>query len=737
MYLSTDVLDIEHPKAQEQVAILICEVGSGFKKSLLSGAMIAVLAGAIGIMVTQAAWAKNLPMGHPSLILTLRAGDDSRFDFFVVDDESIKTLDDEIANKVYNIIETIVLPEIKKQFDEKKEVFLSGYIEYISANYRVDESRLEILIAKQPEEYGCDTEGCHVRIVDVDVSPKLELSQIRQVGMFVAVYETPDRQLVDRIQLKTLDEARILLSEASAVLEEKKNELMADKIPIESFYLRQYEDISRVTILFSPFEPGGPAKEPIDVVDASNTYYKRVPPSTTDPENQFKIRPSDSVTSTAWSSNIHATICPNPVTDPARQQEYDPETGALMDPGSDVEITYYAISPDGTGRSIDTSLYSSTDFCSEAPGTYLAPDVEGNWTIYGIARWVSQGVIVEIESNEVNVLAKPALYRTSSSEVIVPSGPVQMLYDWSRDGKSILGAYYENYTTVLVLMNPESKETRPISLPEQFQGIGYAWFSPSNKEILILANRESDYHMQLFRYNLQDSRLVQLTNDTADHAINSAAWIDSNNIVYSEVSYGQDGSTAAYTIWLAGTDGGKIRKLHERPADQSDGLEITDASRDGKQVLVKISKTAGFPNVISNLTLFSLDTGQFRTLIHPEDTGQARLSPSGDLVLYTQPGGYKTPGGPIVIASVDGTFRERLDTGEIGPADLPVNFVISPNGRSIIALVEAWGGGAYITRTELAHVVPEFGSLVVVIAGAIGVVSSILATRYTFQLRNK
>ncbi len=250
-------------------------VPSGYKRSLLAATAIVMLIATVGSSIMQSVWAKNLPMGHPSLILQLRAGDDPRFDFFVVDEESVELLNGEIANKVYGIIETIVLLEIEKQFNEKKEVYLNGYVEYISASYKVDDSRLEILIAKQPEEYGCNTEGCAVRVVEVDVPDELKLSQVREVSMFIAVYETPDNQLVDRILTKALSEARILLSEASAVLEEKKEELLADKTPIERFFLRQYEDISRVTIFFSPFEPGSAAKEPIDIVDTSNTYYKR------------------------------------------------------------------------------------------------------------------------------------------------------------------------------------------------------------------------------------------------------------------------------------------------------------------------------------------------------------------------------------------------------------------------------------------------------------------------------
>ena len=250
-------------------------MSSPHERWLYAAAAIAIVVAIVSSSMLPAAWAKNLPMGHPSLSLSLSAGKDLRFDYFILSEESLEELRDDMTNKLYAIIETIVLPEIQKQFDEKKDVYTNGYVEYISVNYDVDDARLEILIAKQPEEYGCDTEGCHVRIVDANVPGELRLSQIHRVGMFVAVYETPDRQLIDRLYTKALSEAKILLSETSDALKEKKDQFLTDNTPIERFFLRQYEDISRVTIFFTPFKPGDPAGEPVDIVDTSNTYYKR------------------------------------------------------------------------------------------------------------------------------------------------------------------------------------------------------------------------------------------------------------------------------------------------------------------------------------------------------------------------------------------------------------------------------------------------------------------------------
>ena len=245
-----------------------------YPRSLLAAALVLLAFVIDSYALTQSVWGKDVPMGHPSLSISLRAGPDSRFDFFLADENSIEKLRDEMT-KLYATIDTIVLPEIKKQFDEKKGIYYDGYIEYVSISYDTKESNLVIFISKQPGEYGCSTEGCALEKIDVVVPPELELSEIRQVGMFIGVYDTASEPLVERIQTKTSAEARILLTEASDVLKENKDKLLADGTPIESFFLRQYEDISRTTVMFSPFEPGGPAKQPIDVVDASNTYYKK------------------------------------------------------------------------------------------------------------------------------------------------------------------------------------------------------------------------------------------------------------------------------------------------------------------------------------------------------------------------------------------------------------------------------------------------------------------------------
>jgi len=220
-------------------------------------------------------------MGHPSLVAGLSPGPDPRFDFVVVDgEETIDTLGADIDARLYAIFDTIVLPEIRKSFDERRGVLSDSYVEDVSGSYEQNDSRLDILISKVPPEYGCSTESCAHRTVAVDLPPELELSHIRQVLFSIAVYENMGSgaeydQLVDRIIAKASGEARVLFSEAANVLEDNKQELLEDGTAIERLLLRQYEDISRISVLFLQSEPGVSDKKPLDVVITSNSYYER------------------------------------------------------------------------------------------------------------------------------------------------------------------------------------------------------------------------------------------------------------------------------------------------------------------------------------------------------------------------------------------------------------------------------------------------------------------------------
>jgi hypothetical protein len=228
-------------------------------------------------------FAKRVPMGHPSLFVTLYAGSDPRFDFVIVEDaNTIGTLKTDIDTRLYTIFDMIVLPEIRKEFAARAGIYSDNYVESIRAYLDMQESRLDILIEKVSGDYGCSDEGCAQRKVSVNIPAELRLSHFNNIGFAIAVYEWMEsggayEQLVERILMKALKEAKFLFSEGANVLENNRELLLEDDTIIEHILLRQYEDISRVSVLFLPSEIGvaSSAKKPIDAVITSNSYYER------------------------------------------------------------------------------------------------------------------------------------------------------------------------------------------------------------------------------------------------------------------------------------------------------------------------------------------------------------------------------------------------------------------------------------------------------------------------------
>jgi hypothetical protein len=253
-------------------------------KSHLPLFMLLVLAIFLIIPFTeQTAIAKRVPMGHPSLSVNLVEGPDPRFDFIIIEDEkTIESLKNDVDARLYGIFDMIILPEIRKTFDERRDIYSDNYVEGIWGQYDLNESKLSILIGKVPEEYGCNTDYCAHRIVTVDALANLKPANFRQVGFSIAVYESMERggayeQMVERILIKATTEAKVLFSEGASVLEDNKNTLLEEGTIVEQLLLRQYEDISRISVLFLPSELGvaSTAKKPLDVVITSNSYYER------------------------------------------------------------------------------------------------------------------------------------------------------------------------------------------------------------------------------------------------------------------------------------------------------------------------------------------------------------------------------------------------------------------------------------------------------------------------------
>jgi hypothetical protein len=243
--------------------------------------LLAVLAGSF---LPEPALAKRVAMGLPSLSVTLHAGYDEIWSDVIIEDErAVETLKANVG-KVNAIFDTIILPEIRKEFDERRDIYTGSYVETIGGNYDLKGSRLVILINKVPPDYGCSAESCAHRTVTIGVPAELELSYIRQMGFGIAVTENMGGggeydMFVDRVLAKASNEAKTLFSEASNVLQDNRERLLEDDTAVEILLLRQYEDISRISVLFASLDPEASCadycKKPLDVVVTSNSYYEQ------------------------------------------------------------------------------------------------------------------------------------------------------------------------------------------------------------------------------------------------------------------------------------------------------------------------------------------------------------------------------------------------------------------------------------------------------------------------------
>jgi hypothetical protein len=424
--------------------------------------------------------------------------------------------------------------------------------------------------------------------------------------------------------------------------------------------------------------------------------------------------------------NIRGRICPGPTSDvEERDPVSDPESGRITDPGSSIVVSVYLIAPNGTQVLLEESEVEDGSFlCSYGASAGFFPDAAGNFTFYGVAKWSQNDSINKVRSNNVSILVKPAIYQTSGSEVLAENVQIDRLMDLSPDGESILAldivvdspdVSFSMDLLLFRLIDPDSFET--IVLPFDTKTLQFARFSPSGDKILIVGEPYGQDRNQVISYNLADGNVTVVAASMQDSDINSAVWVKGqkgDEIAYGEKILDADGSAVGYRIWLL--QGTEAKVLYETEFEGDDNIVINDSDQDGKRLLVVKTRAYGFPHLDRNLTTFDIETGEFTTISqYIED--YPRFSPAGDLVIFDDGPEYRAPGGPIRIVSVDGAFMENINTGEPELGYDPYSFVVSPDGRYIVTLMNA-----KLIRTELIHAVPEFGNISLMIA-AVGAVS--------------
>ncbi|HVX02860.1 MAG TPA: hypothetical protein VHA09_06870 [Nitrososphaera sp.] len=494
--------------------------------------------------------------------------------------------------------------------------------------------------------------------------------------------------------------------------------------------------------------------------------------STSNGMNVFYIWSDPSQISRASSSRISGDLCLSLHANFTREPTFDPNTGKLINMGSYVAITYYAVSPTGkimTLEENDLLPRHLDNYCYgvDTPSAYLQhPGMEGNWTVYATAQWIAVSnpsssqhgqneTLQDIHSNNATIFVKPALYSGGESTILLrvdggDNGYHSLnLLDWSLDGKRILVSYSNNSAAgqeeaMIALMSPDGTQIRNLGLAEHFKYIIDAEFAPSdNNEILItgVTNNKIDnssYATSFYKYDLQNGQLIQLPNIIGG---SSAVWVKDttdahggkDKIVFGkEIRENQTQTPLdAYEIWLSDSDGSIVKRLYQDASPKNvTSFRIEDSNIDGSKILLTIYKQTGFPIIVNDLGVFDMRSQKMNVMRQSDSIQSPMFSPSGDLIIYDIAGGYKTPGGPMKITTLDGNYEEDLLVGNRNITKdyaFPVNQVASPDGKCIVAVLSIWGSGNQIlTKTSLIHPIPEFATpslaafiVAVAIAGSI------------------
>ena len=447
----------------------------------------------------------------------------------------------------------------------------------------------------------------------------------------------------------------------------------------------------------------------------------------------LSIWPAQSEISENWNTDIRTRICPNP--------ELIPITGPAGSEPSTVNVTHFATNSDGVVTASRTEYFGGdSDFCNGNVGFGYEPEGPGEWTMRANATWTApDGIVHQVQGKEVRLLVKPALYTVTNSEVLLEYDTDYYqslrLLDWNSAGGAILLTYdaghqnnmtrdtettggYESQVSLGVL-DPNETTINRVALPVNFTYIFDARYSPSDSNVIFISGSIGDLVLEsgLFIYSFEQGTLSRVGPYT-----DNLAWIpdvtgdgQDDFVVGITNSTFEDGEITANNVevWITDSNANPIEKLYGDTLGSKSGLQLHDVTKDGKKILMTSSLYLGGPITAYNLTVFDVENRRFETKLPFGSGDGARFNPTGDLIVYPIGLGHRSPGGPLIVTTLDGSYVERLSGGERpGTYDSPDTFVISPDGTTIIAGVTQWGyGNIYVTKNQLAHPMPEFGPL--------------------------
>lgn len=441
-----------------------------------------------------------------------------------------------------------------------------------------------------------------------------------------------------------------------------------------------------------------------------------------DQKYDFQIWPFQSAVTRGSNVSIMAQLCPIPDTDQGLESIVDKKTGLIVSPVPEVLVNYYFTAPNGTQIIRQDHVGNAECYNSQA-SVNLFSNTTGTWSVYAVAKWIENNSTHSVQSNSTSFVIKEPLtssfeakkifdLKTANQTHIPMSDINQNKYgysygqlDWSHDGKIILFTIGVNETVQFWTLDPGTKEFQAYDLPHNIQSVSNPRISPSGNSIIFIGSHKIDTNNSipdLFRYDIKDQKLVQITNDTAYDEVLSAIWTPDGNIIYSKSHTLKFIDNSSPTeLWLADNKGDKIKKIYEEPRL----FQIFDQSIDGKIL-------------ISDKRVLDMDTLKTTVIenLQSDSLWGARFTPGQSLFIYSPSGGYGI-GGYIYLQSTNG-YNQILYYSKDPTPSSPV---MSPDGR-FVAFVSNYGSsdsikGIYLL--ELAKPVPEFPLAEIVLLASI------------------
>lgn len=296
------------------------------------------------------------------------------------------------------------------------------------------------------------------------------------------------------------------------------------------------------------------------------------------------------------------------------------------------------------------------------------------------------------------------------------------LYDWNYQSGKVLftsgkfiGIMDANATDIHVISLPSNMYDDDIDSHSTTSPVSRALFADNNTIYVLVKSNLLAYKI----YN--SSGLVYSARHQLDGTISSFDIIRDNHnnsnsgfkLVFVE-SY--------RTLWLADSTGKKISRLYD--AESASDVAV---SPDGRSIAFVVRKSIEGNSYLGDvqLLILNIEDNKIHEVFHERTSStpeKIKWTSNGQLLTYQEGGGVRIPTAYLYVTNTDGSFRQTI----FGGVDAPEGYVVSKDGSTVMVGINPYLGttvASKLYRLDLAHPIPEFGSLAsfVIMAGVIGI----------------